>query len=69
MVARRYGKAPPLRRLGTIRYADFRRNDDAFFRGNPETVRQLKEAMRELKEGRGMPATLEEIRAMLGLAQ
>ena len=69
MVTRERGITRPLRRLGGIRHADFRRDDDTYLRSNPETVRQIEEAMRELDEGRGRPVTLDEIRAMLGLAE
>jgi hypothetical protein len=67
-MATRERRIPPLlRQLGTVRHADFRRDDDAFIRSNPETVRQLLEARREIAEGKGIPFTLEELRADLGL--
>jgi len=69
MATRERGITRPMRRLGGIRHADFRRDDDTYLRSNPETVRQIEEAMRELDEGRGRPVTLDEIRAMLGLAE
>lgn len=55
-----------LRRLGTIHHADFRRNDDAYLRSNPETVRQIDEAIQRVRAGQGRVVTLDEIRGMLG---
>ena len=69
MATRERGITRPMRRLGGIRHADFRRDDDSFFRSNPETVRQLLEAKQRLREGKGRPATLAEIRAMLGIGE
>jgi hypothetical protein len=52
--------AAPFRRLGTIRHADFRRNDDAYFRSNPAMVRILEEGLRDIAEGRYFVGSLEE---------
>ena len=68
MATRERSIAPLLRRLGGIRHADFRRDDDTYLRSNPETVREIEEAMRRVEAGEGRPVTLDEIRAMLGLA-
>jgi hypothetical protein len=51
---------PLLRRLGTIRHADFRRNDDAYVRSNPYLMAKLEKAMRDIADGRFIVGSLEE---------
>jgi hypothetical protein len=65
MATRRRHVAPFLRRLGTIRHADFRRNDDAYFRSNPAMVRLLEQGMRDIAEGRYFIGSIEEVEARL----
>lgn len=65
MATRERSITPLLRRLGTIRHADFRRNDDAYFRSNPAMVRLLNEAKRDVAEGRYFVGSLEEVEARL----
>ena len=54
-----------MRMLGVLRPRE--REDDAYLRSNPETVRQLREARREIAEGKGIPFTIEQLRVELGL--
>jgi hypothetical protein len=65
MPTRRRHVAPLVRRLGTIRHADFRRNDDAYFRSNPAMVRILDQGIRDIAEGRYFVGSLEEVEAWL----
>ena len=69
MATRERRITPMLRRLGTVRHADFRRDDDAFIRGNPAMVRFLEQAIRDLDAGKGRSVTDEELRALLGPAE
>lgn len=63
MVTRRRHVSPFSRRLGTIRHADFRRNDDACLRSNPYLMAKLERAMRDIAEGRYFVGSLEEAEA------
>ncbi len=66
MATRERSITPLLRRLGAIRRADFRRDDDAFFRSNPAMVRILDQGIRDIAEGRFVIGTIEELEARLG---
>jgi hypothetical protein len=65
MATRERSITPLLRRLGTIRHADFRRNDDAYIRSNPYLMAKLEQAKRDIAEGRYFIGTLEEVEARL----
>lgn len=54
-----------MRMLGVLRPRE--RGDDAYLRSNPETVRQLLQANSDIVEGKGIPFTIEQLRAELGL--
>lgn len=60
MATRRRHVAPFVRRLGTIRHADFRRNDDAYLRSNPYLMAKLERAIRDIAGGRYFVGNLEE---------
>jgi len=58
-----------LRRLGTVRHADFRCGADAYLRKHPEMARFLDQAIRDMDAGKGRVVTDEELRALLGPAE
>lgn len=63
------GATRTIRRIGGIRHADLRRDDDTFLRSNPETMLQIEESIRELTGGKGIAVTIEELRTRLGLTE
>lgn len=69
MATRERGITRPMRRLGGIRHADFRRDDDTYLRSNPANVRWINESIRSLDEGKARRVTLDELRALLGPAE
>lgn len=64
MATRERRITPLLRRLGTVRHADFR-SADAYLRSSPEMVRVINEAIRDVEEGRYVIGSREEMRARL----
>jgi hypothetical protein len=46
---------------------NFGRNDTKYIMRHPEYYRRIKEAIRDLDEGRGLPMDLDQMRAELGL--
>ncbi len=63
MATRQRHVTPVVRRLGTIRHADFRRNDDAYFRSNPYMMAKLEQAQRDIAEGRFFVGRLDDVEA------
>ena len=52
---------------GALRRMNFGRNDTKYIMRHPEYYRRIKEAIRDLDEGRGLPMDLDQMRAELGL--
>lgn len=68
MATRERRITPLLRRMGTVRHADFRSADN-YLRNHPEMARFLDHAIRDMDAGKGRIVTEEELRALLGPAE
>lgn len=66
MATREHRLPTVLREFGRLRRVNFGRNDTKYIMRSPEYVRMLREAKRDIDEGRGIPLDLARLRAKLG---